>query len=215
MAKYRIKKIGLKVYPKIFVWSHTQKAEIEYFLDFKHHFHSSQLMPKKNLSWEPHKLLKKVIKWKNKNINKNDHDQVWCVFDIDDFYKNNKKKLMKVVYEAIKNNIKIAYVNECFELWILLHFFKPLFAIKRGRDIEQKIRNEFKKHQLGKFVKNQKVFDILFPFQNKAIKNSQSILPEYDKINWDNKMSTRGNPSTSIHFLIKEINSIIGNHCEI
>jgi hypothetical protein len=211
MAMYRGKKQYRRVHPKIFVWSHTQKAEIEYFQDFKNYLRSPLLMPKKEICWTPQELLKKVTQWKNKNIYEKDRDQVWCIFDVDDFYKNSKKELIKAIRNALKNNIKIAYLNECFELWILLHFLKPTSAISRGKNIEEKIQNEFKKHKLGKFKKNQKVFDILLQFQNAAVKNAKSILHKYNDINWDEKLSEKGNPSTSVHFLVDEINEFIGN----
>jgi hypothetical protein len=211
MARYRGKNQYRKVHPKIFVWSHTQKAEIEYFQDFKNYLRSPLLMPKKDICWTPQELLVKVTRWKNKNINEKDRDQVWCIFDVDDFYKNSKKDLLKAVGDALKNDIKIAYMNECFELWILLHFIKPAAAISRGKNIEKKIQNEFKKHKLGKFKKNQKVFDILLQFQIIAVRNAKSILHKYNDINWNEKLSEEGNPSTSVHFLVDEINEIIGN----
>lgn len=211
MAMYRGKKQYRKVHPKIFVWSHTQKAEIEYFQDFKNHLRSTLLMPKKDICGTPQELLEKITQWKNKNICEKDSDQVWCIFDVDDFYKNDKQKLIGAVKNAEKNNIKIAYANECFELWILLHFLKPTSAISRGKSIKKKIQNKFKKHRLGEFEKNQKVFDILLKFQSVAMKNARKILPEYDGINWNEKLSEKGNPSTSLHFLVDEINRLIGN----
>ncbi|MBE3128215.1 MAG: RloB domain-containing protein [Actinobacteria bacterium] len=211
MAMYRGKKQYRKVHPKIFVWSHTQKAEIEYFQDFKNHLRSTLLMPKKDICWTPQELLEKITQWKNKNICEEDNDQVWCIFDVDDFYRNGRNELIKAVENASRNNIKIAYTNECFELWILLHFMKPTSAISRGKNIEKKIQNEFKKHKLGEFKKNQKVFDILLQFQSIAVKNAIDILPKYNDNNWEDKLSERGNPSTSLHFLVDEINRHIGN----
>jgi hypothetical protein len=211
MVQYRGKKEHRKVHPKVFVWSHTAKAEIEYFQDFKNFLRTPLLMPKKNICWSPQELLEKVIKWKIENICEKDGDQVWCVFDIDDFYKNDKHALMASLNNAIRNNIKIAYANESFELWILLHFQKLTTPIKRGREIEKKIQEMFKKHDLQTFTKNQKVFSVLLKFQKDAIKNAKCTIPKYSKINWNEKMSKSGNPSTSIHFLVDEINTLFGN----
>ena len=55
-------------HPKIFVWSHTEKAEIEYFLEFKHFLRTPLLMPQKEILWTPQELIEHVIKWKKKNI---------------------------------------------------------------------------------------------------------------------------------------------------
>jgi len=208
MAKYRGKKQHRLAHPKIFVWSHTKKAEIEYFQDFKNYLKTPLLMPKKEICWKPQELLEYVVNWKQNsaNINEKDHDQVWCIFDIDDFYKNDNDGFLKAIKYARENNVKIAYANECFELWVLLHFQKVLSPIHRGKDVEAKIQKAFKKNGLKHFQKNQKVFDVLLPFQEQALKNAKSLLPmSYEKINWGNALSNKGNPSTSIHLLVGEI----------
>ena len=208
MLKYRGKKSHRQVHPKIFIWSHTKKAEIEYFQEFKNYLKTPLIMPKKEICWTPQELVSKVIEWKNNEVNKKDNDQVWCIFDVDDFYKNDKNGFLQAIKEACKNNIKIAYANQCFELWILLHFEKPTHAIPRV-DFEKKIKRLFKKEQLGNFTKNQKVFEILLPFQNKAIENAKnSGYKKYEKIIWNKALGKTGNPSVSIHFLIEKINKI-------
>ena len=49
---------------------------------------------------------------KNANITKDDLDKT----------KGNRENFEKAFCEASASNIKIAYSNECFELWFLLHF---------------------------------------------------------------------------------------------
>ena len=213
MNKYRGERTHRAAHPKIYVWAHTEKAEIEYFQEFKNHLKTPLLMPKKEILYTPQQLLEKIIDWKKKEVTMGDEvggDQVWCVFDVDDFYKNNGSGLLNMVKIAHENNIKIAYVNECFELWILLHFKNLTSAISRGEDMERAIQKEFKKNGLGIYEKNKKVFKELLPFQLDAIKNSKRLLPElYEKINWSSRLSDAGNPSTVIHFLVEEINKLI------
>ncbi len=211
MSKYRGKKSHRgENHSKIFVWSHTKKAEIEYFHDFKQYLNTHRLMPRKHDVWTPQELLDHVIKWKKKEANK-DRDQVWCIFDVDSFTKNktDKEKLITLIDKAHANGIKIAYVNECFELWILLHFDAVISSIRRGKELEEKIKKKFKLAKLGSFEKNQKVFSLLVKFQERAISNAKKLVPDYDKINWEYCLSSKGNPSTSIHFLIEEINNLI------
>lgn len=118
---------------------------------------------------------------------------------------------MKAITEAKRNNIKIAYANECFELWILLHFKRINSPIYNREAIEKEIQKVFKKNALGNFNKNQKVFKALLPFQLKAIQNAQKLITEdYDEIDFDKMLSSEGNPSTSIHFLVEEINKKFG-----
>lgn len=210
MSKYRGKKHHREAHPKIFVWSHTERAEIEYFQEFKDHLQTARLMPKKYVTWRPQELIEYVIKWKKENIVQKDGDQVWCIFDVDSFFSDPKDKieLLDCIKLAHQNGVKIAYVNECFEVWILLHFEKITSSIKRGKAMEEKIKNKFKSLKLGDFKKNQKVFKSLLPFQSQAISNAKSLVPDYDKINWEAQLGKKGNPSTSIHFLIEEINKL-------
>ncbi len=197
------------IHPKIYIWSHTEKAEIEYFQEFKNHLKTPLLMPKKEISWTPQELIEKVIKWKKENVSDKDEDQVWCIFDVDDFYQKDKENFLKIIGKAHKNNVRIAYINECFELWIILHFEKPTSSILRGKSMEEKIQELFKKNGLGSFQKNQKIFEILLPFQLIAIKNAKKLLSvEYGAINWQQVFGNTGNPSTSFHFLIEEINRL-------
>ncbi|MDH4330311.1 MAG: RloB family protein [Candidatus Moranbacteria bacterium] len=217
MVKYRNKnkQKHRKVHPKIFVWSHTEKAEIEYFQDFKNYLETPLLMPKKELCWKPQELIEKVIKWKREEIYDEDRDQVWCIFDVDDFCceEQDKVELLRLIAMAEDNNIKIALMNECFELWILLHFERLTSPVYRGKDIEKRIQKFFKKNKLGEFKKNQSVFKTLLPFQAQAISNAKKLLSmDYEKIDWVEILSKNGNPTTSIHFLIEEINRLMGKH---
>jgi hypothetical protein len=47
------------------------------------------------------------------------YDQVWCVFDKDDFAAQDFNSAITI---AQANNFKVAYSNQAFEYWILLHF---------------------------------------------------------------------------------------------
>lgn len=209
MGKYRGNN-HRPIHPKIFIWSHTEKAEIEYFQEFKTHLETPLLMPKKEICWTPQELIGKVIKWKNENVSDKDNDQVWCIFDVDDFFQKDKENFLKIIEKAHKNNVQIAYINECFELWMILHFEKPSSPIPRGKKMEEKIQAFFKKNKLGVFKKNQNVFEILLPFQPTAITNSKRLLPaKYHAIEWAKVLDKTGNPSTSIHFLIEEIERLI------
>ncbi|MEV6984129.1 RloB family protein [Sphaerisporangium sp. NPDC051017] len=47
---------------------------------------------------------------------KDDFDEVWAVFDVDEF------DVTEAVREAAKSNVNVAVSNPCFEFWLLLHF---------------------------------------------------------------------------------------------
>ncbi|MEV5709909.1 RloB family protein [Actinoallomurus sp. NPDC052274] len=46
-----------------------------------------------------------------------DFDDVWCVFDVDEF-----QDIEDAVSLARRQGIGVAVSNPCFELWLLLHF---------------------------------------------------------------------------------------------
>lgn len=51
--------------------------------------------------------------------NERQYDQVWCVFDKDDFAEKDFNKAIKI---AVSQNFKVAYSNQSFEYWLILHF---------------------------------------------------------------------------------------------
>lgn len=57
-----------------------------------------------------------------------DYDQTWAVFDKDDFPDKNFNDAIAL---ARRNNISVAYSNQSFELWYVLHFQYMSNAIAR------------------------------------------------------------------------------------
>ena len=51
--------------------------------------------------------------------NQEDYDQVWCVFDRDSWTEEDFNKAIK---NAKAQGFGVAYSNEAFELWYILHF---------------------------------------------------------------------------------------------
>lgn len=47
------------------------------------------------------------------------YEQVWCVFDKDDFNDNDFNSAIQI---AVANNFGVAYSNQSFEYWLILHF---------------------------------------------------------------------------------------------
>lgn len=54
------------------------------------------------------------------------HDEVWCVFDVDEH-----PKLREAMELANASGIKLAISNPCIELWFLLHFANQTAYIER------------------------------------------------------------------------------------
>lgn len=128
------------------------------------------------------------------------YSDVWVVFDRDD-----NSDFDKAISYAKKNGLKVAWSNESFELWLLLHFQDLNVACSRD-DYINKLSNYFNKLKLnnGTYNKNIKdIFDITASKVDTAIKRSEKLIDGYtsDKIVSPNKM----NPGTTVQDLVKEL----------
>ena len=52
-------------------------------------------------------------------LDSSSYNQIWCVFDIDESFAEGH--LLSALKDAEKNNIRIAFSNESFEVWLLFH----------------------------------------------------------------------------------------------
>lgn len=118
------------------------------------------------------------------------YDQVWCVFDRDDF-----DDFAEAITLAERNNMGVAYSNQAFELWYLLHFSFMDSALHRDGYIE------ILKRQLGTYKKNDRwMYDRLIEFQADAIRNAEKLLGSFTG------SPNKSDPSTTVHRLVIELN---------
>jgi len=121
------------------------------------------------------------------------YDQVWCVFDKDDF-----EKIDDAIQFAHSRGMRTAYSNQAFELWYVLHFCCMQNALDRKAYIKMLERKE---HLGFKYQKNDpRLYELLLPKINIAIKNAQKLLREYGKVK-----PSLNDPSTTIHKLVMEL----------
>ena len=128
------------------------------------------------------------------------YSEVWVVFDKDD-----NKDFDDAIALAKKEGLNVAWSNECFELWLLLHFQDLKSAIGRD-DYYSKLNTHFKDKNInnGKYDKNiYDIFDITSPYVDIAIKRSNSLLEDHrcDNIFSPDKM----NPGTTVQDLVEEL----------
>jgi RloB-like protein len=139
----------------------------------------------------------KLVEYAIDRRSEDDFDQVWCVFDRDIWTIQDFQQAFKL---AIQNKIQIAYSNEAFELWYILHFQFLNTAISRS-DYPKKLSG-----LMGKpYAKNSReMYDELFDLQATAIANADRLLQEYPKPN-----PVTDNPSTTVHLLVQQLNRFI------
>jgi hypothetical protein len=106
-----------------------------------------------------------------------DHDDhVWCVFDRDSWTAENFNSALA---QARQHRILVAYSNEAFELWYLLHFHYYHTGITRQQYITKLER------LLGHpYAKNsRRTYDELRGRQKDALHNARTLLAQYDPPN--------------------------------
>ncbi|QLG10998.1 RloB domain-containing protein [Deinococcus sp. D7000] len=127
-------------------------------------------------------------------------DQVWCVFDRDDFPRDN---FTNAIFKAESNGLRLAWSNQCFELWYLLHFRYTTGFLDRDsiyRELGTLLGGTYNKNQQG-------IYKLLYARQNTAIENSKK-LEIYQKENGG--LPSDSNPWTKVHELIEElINQVV------
>jgi hypothetical protein len=193
--------------PKIRIYCNGEIAEPVYFQDFKDYLKSRAIIicSKRFKGLSPWELIKKVVAEKENLQNggkfyDEDGDKCWCVFDVDEFWNQNPQKFTTAVKLARTKNIHLAWSNECFELWYLLHFQVLQTDISR-RDYDRKLKKYFRKLDGKNYSKNSSAFGRLAGKQLFAIKNAKQIFRA-------NKVEK--NPSTAVFQLVEVLNSYFG-----
>lgn len=125
----------------------------------------------------------------------NDFTDVWVVFDRDDFP---AEQFNAAITLAKQKGIEVAYSNEAFELWYLLHFNYHDTATARN------LYKEMLSQRLGKqYRKNDpRIYSVLEDRQPEAIRNAARLLQEHGP---DHNLE-HDNPSTTVHLLVQALN---------
>lgn len=189
-----------------------QNTEPAYFRQFKAQIPEDTLYLREiGTGLDPKGVIEYAIIEKSKLSleSRKDVDAVWAVFDKDDADKNDTTiKRFSDAFETAKNHdIQIAYSNEAFELWLLLHLtdIDGSIALPRQniyRLLEECIikNKEYKswKYQHG----NSDILKIIQEIgnQNNAINRAKKLL-----ISQEGKPPIEANPSTKMHILVGEL----------
>jgi hypothetical protein len=189
--RYSVRKVNTReIRQRFLIVCEGEKTEPNYFRSFR--------VPKvvidiQGLGENPSRLVKSAKELNNQG----DYDQVWCVFDRDSW---TEEDFNNAVTNARIKGFGVAYSNEAFELWYILHFEFLNSGIPRS-DYIKKLTS-----LLGwTYQKNSEaIYEELFDKQATAIKNAENLLKQYDPHN-----PARDNPSTTVHLLVQELNKFI------
>jgi hypothetical protein len=149
-------------------------------------------------------LVEKAIKIIDNLKQDDSFDQIWCVFDKDNCSKEQFNQAERLAKE---NNIKIAYSNEAFEIWFILHFQYLDIATSRSK-YPKILTTQMKKYGLlneqEKYEKNREdMYEKLKPYQRTAITNAAKLIQDRDEAK---KHPFDANPSTTVQELVQELN---------
>lgn len=128
------------------------------------------------------------------------YDQCWVVFDKDDFPASD---FNQAILLAQRNGFRVAYSNQAFEYWFLLHF-----NLYQGPLHRNCYANMLTKLTGIPYSKNEgfgaTMYNRLVRLQPQAIRNAATVLANV----------SQGNPameesSTTVHYLVAELNKYI------
>ncbi len=137
-----------------------------------------------------------------KNESGDDYDQVWCVFDRDKQPGNPRstQNFNEAIRLAESETIKVAYSNDAFELWYLLHFDYHDTAIHRSdyiAKLKAKLPGGYKKNDPDIYAK-------LVDTMSAACGRAATLLSHYSPPNPE-----ADDPSTTVHTLVNELRKYI------
>lgn len=138
-----------------------------------------------------------------------DYDQVWCVFDKDDFP---NEHFNNAIFKAEGMGFKVAYSNQAFEYWLILHFEDHQGGAMHRSQYISKLNSYLKTF---KIVYDQNTKEVTTDFfevlqskvkqgnisrQDLAIKRAKRNLK-----NFDNSNPAKAESSTKVYLLVEEI----------
>lgn len=142
-----------------------------------------------------------------------DHE-VWCVFDFDVKLNNasQKQDFDNAVKEAKNNGYKVAFSNDCFELWFLLHN-KLIQNQHHRKEYFDMLTDLWDQHLGGKSYESEgktttcsrSSYKRLLPQQPTAI----AFAKQLHKAVVDGRPYHQMNPCTTVYELVEELNKYI------
>jgi hypothetical protein len=189
---------------KILIVCEGENTEPSYFRQFKL---SSVIVQAIGLGKETIRIIEDIIK----NYNLNQYSEVWCVFDKDDFPDDDFDNAIR---KAESHGIKVAYSNQAFEYWLILHFEDHQGGGMHRKVYGSKINGYIKPFQVrynsedDKLV-SEELFDILFEIaEDKSKKRRVDLAIERAKRNYnrfDHKSPASEESSTTVFKLVERL----------
>jgi len=137
--------------------------------------------------------------------------EIWCVFDFDVKFDNPKQKqdFDNAIKKGNRINFKMAFSNDAFELWFLLHYKLIQNQHHRIEYFEQLTEIWDLEHSYQSMGKQNDFceghYERLLLRQEQAINNAEIL---FNKVN-DRRPFHKMNPCTTVFHLVRELNKYI------
>ena len=191
------------------IYCEGQNTEPEYFKSFP--VNTETKVEAIGLGRSRIALVKKVLEQLSekgllKDQNNYDSDrQIWCVFDFDTRgEKGEAEDFNNAIKLAEDNEINVAYSNDSFELWFVLHF-QYIDASLTRKEYYKILSKHFgwNYEKNGKTLEMSKsIYGMLFEKIEDALINAQKLS---DKYHDDKNQPSNHNPITKVHELVLEL----------
>jgi hypothetical protein len=142
--------------------------------------------------------------------NTGSYEQVWCVFDKDDFPDVDFNNAIKI---AEANKFGVAYSNQAFEYWIILHFDDHQGGGMHRDDYDSKINKLLKPYNISydgtkSKVITEDIFELLDGVDEKTKKERKTLAIERAKRNLtqlDQNNPAKEESTTTVFKIVEEL----------
>jgi len=181
--------------PRILIVCEGEKTEPNYFRGF----HLTSVVLKVEPAGAQHiTVVEQAIAIQESD---GDYSEVWCVFDRDKHINGGDKQVFnEALALAKRNGIEVAYSNDAFELWYLLHFAYYDTAMHRS-DYIVKLDQLLPK---GYAKNDPKIYEYLFDKMDSAIKRAKKLHKQ-----WPDNQPEKEDPSTTVYRLVERLRSLV------
>lgn len=183
---------------RVLIVCEDSKSSCDYFKSFK-------IDPKRaevfsvGTGMNTDSLVEEAMRLKGKAVQASQpYSEVWCVFDRDSFPAANFDRAFQLAHA---NGIHVAWANEAFEIWYLLHFNYHDSGISRD-DYRAKLRQCGLEYDKA----DQTIYAQIKDRQPTAFKHARKLEQHWNEMG--EKFPARQNPSTSVHKLVEFLNDL-------
>ncbi|TAG00530.1 MAG: RloB domain-containing protein [Cytophagia bacterium] len=159
-----------------------------------------------------------LIEQTEKIVKKEDYDQVWCVFDHDPKpdIPIQSQNFNNAIQKAKSLGYKVAYSNQAFEYWLILHFKDeqgtPMSRAHYYDEINKYINLSDDKYENNKkiskemFIRLQEIDENTQKTrQNLAIQRAKRIMKYWEEIDIEHSNPAKEESSTTVYQLVEEL----------